>query len=127
MKAYIPKDEINNWEFSSDYYDARRNDPDAFYSLLSCVNHNKEQVFFFAIVDDREESSDYKDIVINVERDDSYGDKWRDNSPMDDWYSIFQITLNLKKIIDYAKLDQLLNLYFKKKLNFNELYILQTD
>ena len=125
VKAYIPKLEIDDWQFVSNYYDARRQDQAIFYSLISCINHKKEQVLFFAITDNRENISEIAEITLNVERDDFYGNKWNDDAPIDEWYSIFQITINLPKLVSFQKLDNVLKMYFQNKLSFDELWNMQ--
>lgn len=120
-KAYIPKEQLDDWKFSSNYYDARRNDPEIFYSLISCINHTREQVFFFTITDDRENNEESNNVIINVERDDFYGEKWREDAPKEDWYSVFQITLNINDLNDYNTVNAVLEKYFNEKLNFDEL------
>ena len=111
VKTYIPKLEIDDWKFVSNYYDHRRND----------------QSTFFAITDNRENMSELAEISLNVERDDFYGDKWNDDTPIDEWYSIFQITLNLPKLVSFQKLDDILKTYFQNKLSFDELWEIQEN
>lgn len=127
IKAYIPKLELDDWQFTSNYYDARRNDPDLSYSLLACINYKKGQVLFVALTDDRENINELGEITLNVERDDSYGEKWKNDAPIDEWFSIFQITINLPKLIDFQKLDNLLKTYLQNKLSFDELWDLQEN
>ncbi|QIO09174.1 hypothetical protein [Acinetobacter lanii] len=127
VKAYIPELELDDWQFTSNYYDHRRRDQATFYSLMTCINHKREQVLFFALTDNRQNMSELTEISLNVERDDFYGDKWNDDAPIDEWYSIFQITLNLPKLASFQKLNDILKTYFQKKLSFDELWEIQEN
>ena len=125
IKCYIPIDDLGAWRYVSAYTDFRRNEPNLRTSLLAAINENKEQVFFFALYDSRDDSDDFPAISVAATRDDFYGGKWEENVPQEEWFSIFQITLNLEKITAYDEVDQLLKNYFNKKLNFDELREIQ--
>lgn len=121
INYYINSSQLNDWKFVSTYFDYRRNDPDLRSSLIACISSKREQVFFFAISDSRYKDEINYDIQISLERDDFYGGKWELNLPKDDWYSVFEIDINLTNLIDYEKADQLFKTYFNKKLSYSEL------
>lgn len=126
IKSYILESELDDWHYASDYYDYRRNDPDLRTSLISCINEKREQVFFFAINDSRDEKEDTSELKIYVERSDFYGGKWEFNLPEDEWYSVFQVEINLRMLQNYMKLDKVLDLYFSEKHSFVELEKIKT-
>ena len=125
IKYYIPENEIDNWTYAQSYFDIRRKSPQTRTSLIAIISQNREQVFYFALYDSRDNLQKLPAISVAATRDDFYGGKWEENAPQEEWFSIFQITLNLLKLTNYDEVDQLLKNYFNKKLNFDELRIIQ--
>ncbi len=125
IKSYIPKNEINNWEYAMSYYDFRRLDREAYFHTLMCQNRIREQVFLTGLVGEREYDGNDSFISVRVERDDFYGGKWEENLPIEEWYSVFQIDLDFRKAKNFKEIDHLLKTYFERKLSFDELLEIQ--
>lgn len=121
VKSYILEGEQSEWRYVSSYIDVRRCEPELRKSIVSCINNRRGQVFFFSLYDSRDLEDEFDAIEIGLIRDDFYGGKWETHAPIEEWYSVFEVLLNLNKLNNYVEVDQLLKTYFNNNLSFDKL------